>query len=252
MSSQRVNINRMKRRDEDDDDEDEDEVEELPDTAEIIEAMREARVDKKKTAEEDDEDEEEDAPRGLLAGMAVNNPNAQNKHNKQVKLKNINDMGDLDPQEGLTRREREALEAERKRAEYQRLHLAGKTDQAKEEMRRLAEVRARREAAARQRGEEPAPAPKPTAPDSDEDSSDDDTPPPAKATSAPKTLAEKKREAALGLVEEPAEMPKLKAMDIKKMSGDALKQALRERGLDIQGPKKDLIKRLCDYEAARA
>ena len=99
-----------------------------------IEAMREARVDKKK---HDDDDEDDEAPRGLLSGISVNNPNGQNKHNKQVKLKNMNDLPDLNPEEGLSRREREALEAERKRAEYQRLHLAGKTDQAKEEMKRL-------------------------------------------------------------------------------------------------------------------
>ena len=167
----------------------------------------------------------------------------------------MNDLPDLNPEEGLSRREREALEAERKRAEYQRLHLAGKTDQAKEEMKRLAEVRARRAAAAQQRGEEPAPAPKAKVAadsDSEDESSEDESPAPAKKSSAPKTLAEKKREAALGLVEEPTEMPKLKTMDIKKMSGDALKQALKERGLGIQGQKKDLIKRLCDFEAARA
>jgi hypothetical protein len=40
-------------------------------------------------------------------------------------------------------------------------------------------------------------------------------------------------------------------MDIKKMNGDALKDALKVRKLDVQGQKKDLIKRLCDYEAAR-
>jgi hypothetical protein len=44
---------------------------------------------------------------------------------------------------------------------------------------------------------------------------------------------------------------KLKAMDIKKMNGDALKEHLKERKLDFQGQKKDLIKRLIDFEAAR-
>jgi hypothetical protein len=49
----------------------------------------------------------------------------------------------------------------------------------------------------------------------------------------------------------PAGPTKIKAMDIKKMNGDQLKEALKERSLDLQGQKKDLIKRLCDYEAAR-
>lgn len=48
-----------------------------------------------------------------------------------------------------------------------------------------------------------------------------------------------------------ANLPKLSSIDIKKMSGDQLKDHLKERKLEIQGQKKDLIKRLCDYEAAR-
>jgi cytoskeletal protein RodZ len=47
------------------------------------------------------------------------------------------------------------------------------------------------------------------------------------------------------------EMAVLKSMDIKKMNGDALKEHLKERGLGVQGQKKDLVKRLCDFEAAR-
>ena len=46
--------------------------------------------------------------------------------------------------------------------------------------------------------------------------------------------------------------PKLKTIDIKKMNGDALKEHLKERKLDVQGQKKDLIKRLIDYEEARS
>ena len=35
------------------------------------------------------------------------------------------------------------------------------------------------------------------------------------------------------------------------MNGDALKDALKLRNLDVQGQKKDLMKRLQDYETAR-
>ena len=49
-----------------------------------------------------------------------------------------------------------------------------------------------------------------------------------------------------------SEPEKLKPMDIKKMNGDQLKDSLKERKLEIQGAKKDLIKRLLDFEAARA
>ena len=45
----------------------------------------------------------------------------------------------------------------------------------------------------------------------------------------------------VGKAGEPA---KLKAMDINKMNGDALKDHLRERGLDVQGQKKDLMTKL--------
>ena len=47
------------------------------------------------------------------------------------------------------------------------------------------------------------------------------------------------------------ELPKLKSIDIKKMSADLLKEHLKERELSIQGQKKDLMKRLIDFETAR-
>jgi hypothetical protein len=64
----------------------------------------------------------------------------------------------------------------------------------------------------------------------------------------------KKRAAALqdSTVSASAGPAKLKAIDIKKMNGDALKDALKERGLSVQGPKKDLMQRLIDYEAGRS
>jgi hypothetical protein len=68
-------------------------------------------------------------------------------------------------------------------------------------------------------------------------------------------LAAKKKAAAQGEDKEgkgadggPA---KVSSMEIKKMNGDALKEHLKARGLDVQGQKKDLMKRLLDYEAAR-
>ncbi|PPQ65027.1 hypothetical protein CVT24_008175 [Panaeolus cyanescens] len=54
---------------------------------------------------------------------------------------------DLDAAPQLSRREREAKEKEEARLRYQKLHLAGKTDEAKNDMARLAKIRAEREAA---------------------------------------------------------------------------------------------------------
>jgi hypothetical protein len=95
---------------------------------------------------------------------------------------------------------------------------------------------------------------------SDDDSSDDEDDAKKKPAPTPEAtaIAAKKKAAAAGPPEgaEAASAsdgpPKLKSMDIKKMNGDALKEALKERGLDIQGQKKDLMKRLLDFEAARA
>lgn len=46
-------------------------------------------------------------------------------------------------------------------------------------------------------------------------------------------------------------LPKLSKIDIKKMKPALLKEALKERGLDIQGNAKQLTARLIEYEEAR-
>jgi len=48
----------------------------------------------------------------------------------------------------LSRREREALQAQQAKERYQKLHEAGKTDEAKADLARLAEIRKKREAEA--------------------------------------------------------------------------------------------------------
>jgi Casein kinase substrate phosphoprotein PP28/SAP domain len=153
-----------------------------------------------------------------------------------------------------------------------RRHLAGETEEAQRDMARLALVRQRREAERLKReAEGRAPGmsqfglPEDSE-DSDEDSDEEgggaSKPKVAKApkpvAEAPKPLSEiaAKKKAAAAAVDEPVVTasglpPKEKPMDIKKMNGDALKEALKARGLDIQGQKKDLTKRLLDFEAAR-
>lgn len=150
-------------------------------------------------------------------------------------------------------------------------HLAGETEQARKDLERLAIVRKRREEAAAKRAAEGRAAGMSATgiESSDDDSSDDEEDGEgaagkvkvAKAVSAspapaPSAAQIRKKAAAAEVVEDAtgaaAGPPKLKAMDIKKMNGDTLKDALRERGLDVQGQKKDLTKRLLDFEAARA
>jgi hypothetical protein len=173
---------------------------------------------------------------------------------------------------------REALAAQRAKEDYMRRHLAGETEQARKDLERLAIVRQRREEAAKKREAEGRPPGwTSTGVESGESSDDDDesdeeeggaVKPASKpaATTATTTTATttkessataKKKAAAAAVVEETVEVaadggpPKLKAMDIKQMNGDALKDALKARNLSTQGQKKDLIKRLVDYEAAR-
>ena len=143
-------------------------------------------------------------------------------------------------------------------------HLALETEQARSDLERLTLIRKKREEAAQKRiAEGRAPGMSahglPDNDDDDDDDSDDDdeetTKKPPVTVFAPPVLNEvqaKKKALAMETVPtKGGEIPKLKAMDIKKMNGDALKEALRERNLDVQGQKKDLLKKLLDYEAAR-
>ncbi|KAJ7756288.1 casein kinase substrate phosphoprotein PP28-domain-containing protein [Mycena metata] len=78
-----------------------------------------------KAAPEDDEDED-----------LIN-------HNHVTKKMNISDIGTKE----LTRREREQKEKQEAKERYWKLHVAGKTDEAKADLGRLAKIRAEREAA---------------------------------------------------------------------------------------------------------
>jgi hypothetical protein len=60
----------------------------------------------------------------------------------------------IKPGEGLTRKEREEAAKEKAREDYLRRYRDGETEQAQKDLARLAEVRARREEAARKKEEE--------------------------------------------------------------------------------------------------
>lgn len=202
--------------------------------------------------DEDESDESEDEGPKKPKAVNPNNPNL-------IKKTVISD----NPEEGLNRKQREVLEEQRKKEEYMKRHLAGETEQARQDLARLALIRKRREEDAKKReaeGRAPGMSAHGIPSDSDDsgsDESDDDEPKKPSAKVATPALSEaqaKKKAAALETV--PAattggEPARLKPMDIKKMNGDALKEALRERGLDLQGQKKDLMTRLLNYEAAR-
>ncbi|KAI0248397.1 casein kinase substrate phosphoprotein PP28-domain-containing protein [Lactifluus subvellereus] len=142
-----VSVDKREPRDAKDDDSDEEEEEEGEEEEEEEEEGDSAREEpeltraerrelKKKqaaSAQEGQQDEEDD----LIA-----NPN------RVAKKLNISDLSA--PRE-LTRREREQKEKQEAKDRYWKLHVQGKTDQAKVDLSRLAKVRAEREAAAAKR-----------------------------------------------------------------------------------------------------
>lgn len=208
------------------------------------EAEREAMLVGRRVAEmsmdDDDEDdggnwvEKEYKPKGVEGLVEVENPNKA-----PVKMTKLKDMGDA-AAAPMTRREREEKEKEEKAAAYRKRHEAGLTEEYKRDMAKLAEVKARRDAAAakvkaEQEAADLAEAERKKAVESaNADRSDDDD-----------DDGKKKKKKGKSSI------PKIDKIAIKKMKPAQLKEALKERGLDIQGSAKDLQARLLEYEENR-
>ena len=79
----------------------------------------------------------------------IQNPNRAQKQHKKV-----SNLTHDDSKPQLSRREREELEKQRAKAHYQKLHAAGKTDEARADLARLAIIRKQREEAAKKREED--------------------------------------------------------------------------------------------------
>uniref|UniRef100_A0A8C5A0W9 Casein kinase substrate phosphoprotein PP28 domain-containing protein n=1 Tax=Gadus morhua TaxID=8049 RepID=A0A8C5A0W9_GADMO len=87
--------------------------------------------------------------RGGVEGMIeIENPNRIVQKSKKVT------QIEMDEPKTLSRREREELEKQKAKERYMKMHLAGKTDQAKADLARLAIVRKQREDAAKKKEEE--------------------------------------------------------------------------------------------------
>ncbi|KIJ27254.1 hypothetical protein M422DRAFT_55135 [Sphaerobolus stellatus SS14] len=94
---------------------------------------------KKKAPKADGEEEEED-------DSDLVNPNRLSAKAKK--------LSDLNAPQPISRREREAKEKQEAKERYWKLHLEGKTDEAKSDLARLAKIRKdREEAAARRKAE---------------------------------------------------------------------------------------------------
>ncbi|XP_075726016.1 uncharacterized protein LOC119179501 isoform X1 [Rhipicephalus microplus] len=94
--------------------------------------------------------EEQAKAKGVEHLIEVQNPNRVEK--KPKKVAELNEIMEEAPQ--LSRREREELEKQRAKQHYQKMHAAGKTEEARADLARLALIRKQREEQARKKEEE--------------------------------------------------------------------------------------------------
>uniref|UniRef100_A0A9J7X551 Pdgfa associated protein 1b n=1 Tax=Cyprinus carpio carpio TaxID=630221 RepID=A0A9J7X551_CYPCA len=97
---------------------------------------------------EDSDDEGSQKRKGVEGLIEIENPNRAAQ-----KTKKVTDI-ELEGPRQLSRREREEIEKQKAKERYMKMHLAGKTDQAKADLARLAIIRKQREEAARKKEEE--------------------------------------------------------------------------------------------------
>jgi len=95
----------------------------------------------------EDEDDDENKRKGIQHLIEIDNPNRIKQKMKKVTDLNIEDATG----QNMSRREREAMEKEKARQDYQRLHAQGKTEQAQADLARLQIIKKQREDAAKKR-----------------------------------------------------------------------------------------------------
>uniref|UniRef100_A0A8C5WNB1 PDGFA associated protein 1 n=3 Tax=Colubroidea TaxID=34989 RepID=A0A8C5WNB1_LATLA len=109
---------------------------------------------KKEKSLDSDESEEEEGEdyqpkhKGVEGMIDIENPNRAVQTAKKVT------QLDLESPRELSRREREEIEKQKAKERYMKMHLAGKTEQAKADLARLAIIRKQREEAAKKKEEE--------------------------------------------------------------------------------------------------
>lgn len=172
--------------------------------------------------------------KGIEGLIETDNPNFA-----KPKMMKAKDMSMANP-DTMTRKEREEAQKAASQAAYRRKHEAGLTEEYKRDMEKLAEVKKRREEerlkkeAIKQMEEEAA--------------KDKETMETLGTFGGDKKDDKKKKKKKDG---KSSKIPKLDKITIKKMKPAQLKDALKERGLDIQGNAKALTERLLTYEKER-
>lgn len=107
-------------------------------------------AEKEESADSDDEsssDDDNDSRKrsGVEGLIEIENPNRVSQKNKKVTELDVSA-----PRE-LSRREREEIEKQKSKERYMKLHLEGKTEQARADLARLAIIKKQREDAAKKR-----------------------------------------------------------------------------------------------------
>ncbi|KAI4904323.1 hypothetical protein NFI96_015185, partial [Prochilodus magdalenae] len=97
--------------------------------------------------ESSSEDEQNQKRSGVQGLIEIENPNRVSHKSKKVA-----EMDESEPRE-LSRREREEIEKQKAKERYMKLHLEGKTEQARADLARLAIIKKQREDAAKKREE---------------------------------------------------------------------------------------------------
>jgi len=109
-----------------------------------------ARAESTSESSEESSDDEDRKKKGVEGLIEIENPNLKPK--KEKKVSELTAPSSSKPQ--LTRREREEIDKQKAKAHYQKLHAAGKTDEARADLARLAIIRKQREEAAKKREDE--------------------------------------------------------------------------------------------------
>ncbi len=106
--------------------------------------------------ESDSEDDEDRKAKGVEGLIAIENPNRVRQKQKKVTSLDAGGAsgGGASSKPQLSRREREEIEKQKAKAHYQKMHAAGKTEEARADLARLAIIRKQREEAAKKREEE--------------------------------------------------------------------------------------------------
>jgi len=149
IQRQQEEIRRAKAREADDDDDDEDDTK--PRTVGFSDVPKKKEIaDSSSGDSSEDGDDEDETAKARPQLMKTVNPNRV-----QEKAKKVTDISLDDPPAPdagpMNRKEREALDAQRRQAAYMKKHLAGETEEAQRDLARLELIRKQRAEAAAKR-----------------------------------------------------------------------------------------------------